>query len=213
MPVITVLVVDDHPVVRQGLRSLLAEYADIEVIGAAANGPAALKLATELEPDIILLDIRLGGADGLNVAKQLRDRQPTSRIIILTSYDDDEYLLEAAQAGVHGYMLKGASAEVLASAIRSIHEGERQLSPALLSKVLRQFEALAAEKARYGSGLLEDEVRILRLLCEGATNKEIADELYWSEVTVKRKLPDIYAKLEVTNRLQAAMEAVRRGLI
>jgi two-component system response regulator DevR len=202
MPVITVLVVDDHPVVRQGLRSLLAEYADIEVIGAAANGPAALKLATELEPDIILLDIRLGGADGLNVAKQLRNRQPTSRIIILTSYDDDEYLLEAAQAGVHGYMLKGASAEVLASAIRSIHEGERQLSPALLSKVLRQFEALAAEKARYGSGLLEDEVRILRLLCEGATNKEIADELYWSEVTVKRKLPDIYAKLEVTNRLR-----------
>lgn len=213
MPAITVLVVDDHPVVRQGLHSLLAEYADIKVIGTAANGPSALKLAAELQPNIILLDIRLAGTDGLNVAQQLRKRQPDSRIIILTSYDDDEYLLEAAQVGVHGYMLKGTSAEVLASAIRSIHEGERQLSPALLSKVLRQFETLAVEKARYESGLLEDEVRIIRLLCEGATNKEIADELFWSEITVKRKLQDIYAKLEVSNRLQAAMEAVRRGLI
>ncbi|MFQ5856441.1 MAG: response regulator [Anaerolineae bacterium] len=210
---IRVLVVDDHPVVRQGLRSLLSQYPDIHVVGEAEGGPAALELVARLQPDVVLLDIRLAGPSGLDLARQLRRTQSESRIIILTSYDDEAYLLEAAQAGVHGYLLKSASAEVLADAIRAAGAGERRVSPALLDKLLRQFEDLAVEKMRQESGLLEDEIKILRLIADGATNKEIAEELYWSEITVKRKVQDILAKLGVTTRLQAAVEAVRRGLI
>ncbi len=210
---IRVLVVDDHPVVRQGLRSLLSQYPDIQVVGEAKGGPTTLELVAKLQPDVILLDIRLAGSSGLNLARQLRHAHPRSHIIILTSYDNESYLLEAAQAGVRGYLLKGASAEVLADTIRAVHKGERRISTSLLDKMLRQFEDLATEQVHREAGLSEDEIKILRLIAEGATNKEIAEKLYWSEITVKRKLPELFAKLNVTTRLQAAVEAVRRGLI
>lgn len=207
------LVVDDHPVVRQGLRSLLSQYPDIQLVGETEGGPATLDLVARLQPDVILLDIRLAGPSGLDLARRLRQAQSRARVIILTSYDNEDYLLEAAQAGARGYLLKSASAEVLADTIRAVHAGERRISTDLLDKMLRQFESLATEHIHHESGLSEDEIKILRLIADGATNKEIADKLFWSEITVKRKLPDIFDKLGVTSRLQAAVEAVRRGLI
>ncbi len=210
---IRVLIVDDHPVVRQGLQSLLSNYPDIQVAGEADTGLGALEEAALLQPDVVLLDIRLPGASGMDVARQLRRQNPQARIIILTAYEDDEYLIGALQAGAHGYLLKSASHETLAEAIRNAHAGRRVLSPSLVDGVLRQFESLAKESLVSQSGLSESELEILPLLAEGATNKEMAERLYWSEATVKRKIGDTLAKLGVSNRAQAVAEAIRRGLI
>jgi DNA-binding NarL/FixJ family response regulator len=210
---IRVLIVDDHPVVRQGLQSLLSNYPDIQVAGEADTGLRALEEAARLQPDVVLLDIRLPGASGMDVARQLRRQNPQTRIIILTAYEDDEYLIGALQAGAHGYLLKSASHQTLAEAIRNAHAGRRVLSPSLVDGVLRQFEELAKESLVSQSGLSESELKILPLLAEGATNKEMAERLYWSEATVKRKMRDILAKLEVNNRAQAVAEAIKRGLI
>ncbi|MFQ6058577.1 MAG: response regulator [Anaerolineae bacterium] len=213
MEAIRVFVVDDHPVVRQGLRSLLSSYPDIEVVGEADNGFVFLEQVADVRPDVVLLDIRLGGVSGIEVAYQLRRVRPQTKIIMLTTYDDEEYLYGALRAGAHGYLLKSISHEVLASSIRSVHRGERLLSPELVGKVLQRFEELAKVEARYQSGLSELELQVLALMAEGATNKEIAEKLYWSEVTVKRKIQDILTKLEAANRTQAVAEAIRRGLI
>lgn len=210
---IRVLIVDDHPVVRQGLQSLLSNYPDIQVAGEADTGLRALEEAARLQPDVVLLDIRLPGANGIDVTRQLRRQNPQARIIILTAYEDDEYLIGALQAGAHGYLLKSASHQTLAEAIRNAHAGRRVLSPGLVDGVLRQFEALAKESLVSQSGLSESELEIVQLLAEGASNKEMAERLYWSEATVKRKMGDILAKLEVSNRAQAVAEAIKRGLI
>jgi len=210
---IRVLIVDDHPVVRQGLQSLLSNYPDIQVAGEADTGLSALEQAALLQPDVVLLDIRLPGASGIDVTRQLRRHNPQARIIILTAHEDDEYLIGALQAGAHGYLLKSTSHQTLTEAIRNAHAGLRVLSPNLVDGVLRQFKELARESLVSQSGLSESELEMLRLLAEGATNKEMAERLYWSEATVKRKIGDILAKLEVSNRAQAVAEAVRRGLI
>ncbi len=210
---IRVLVADDHPVVRQGLRSLLASYDDIQVIGEAEGGFSVMKQVESLQPDVILLDIRMTGSDGIAIAHQLRQSYPDIKVIILSTYDDDEYLFGALQAGVHGYLLKSVSHDILASSIRSVYKGQRLLSPTLIDKVVQQFEELAKERARHESGLSDQELQVLEEVAQGATNKEIAKKLYWSEVTVKRKIQDILAKLNVSNRAQAVAEAIRRGLI
>jgi DNA-binding NarL/FixJ family response regulator len=208
-----VLVVDDHLVVRQGLRSLLSQYPDIEVVGEADGGPAALKLITDLQPDVVLLDIRMAGPSGLEVAGQLRRSGAGARIIILTSHDDEAYLMEAAQAGVHGYLLKSTSAELLAEAIRAVHAGEHRLSPALMSTALEQLEALSRAHAQAESGLSDQELQLLHLLAEGAGTQDMARALYLSERTVKRKIQDILAKLGAASRAHAVAEAFKRGLL
>lgn len=208
-----VLLIDDHPVVRQGLHSLLSQYPDIEVVAEADGGPVALQLINELRPDVVLLDIRLAGLSGLELARQLRRSGAEARIIILTSHDDEAYLIEAAQAGVHGYLLKSASAELLAEAIRAVRAGEHRLSPALVSKALQQLEALSRTQAQAESGLSDQELRLLQLLAEGVSTQEMARALYLSERTAKRKIQDILTKLGATSRAQAVAEAFRRGLL
>ena len=208
-----VLIVDDHPVVRQGLRSLLSQYPDIQVVGEADGSPAALGLIADLRPDVVLLDIRLVGPSGLELARQLRRAGAEARVIILTSHDDEAYLMEAAQAGVHGYLLKSASAELLAEAIRAVHAGEHRLSPALVSKALEQLEALSRTQAQAESGLSDQELKLLRLLADGADTQAMAQALYLSERTVKRKLQDILDKLGAATRAQAVAEAFKRGLL
>ncbi len=208
-----VLLVDDHPVVRRGLRSLLSQYGDIQVIGEAEDGPAALDLAAQLQPDVILLDIRLAGSSGLNLARRLRRGQSDSRIIILTSYDDEGYLLQAAQAGVYGYLLKSASAEILAEAIRAVHRGERRLSPTLADKALEQLETLSQAQLQSEAGLSEQELELLQLIADGATTQDMAHTLYLSERTIKRKIQDVLNKLDAANRAQAVAEAFKRGLV
>ncbi|MBI4770495.1 MAG: response regulator transcription factor [Chloroflexi bacterium] len=195
---IRVLLADDHPVVRQGLHSLLSNYEDIEVIGEVEQGSDVVACVRSLRPDVVLLDIRLPGVDGIAVTRQLRRENPDTKIIILTTYDDDEYLIGALSAGAHAYLIKSASRETLTASIRAVAAGERLLTPRLTSKVLRHFEQLA---------------QVLTYMAEGWSNEAIAEQMYWSEVTVKRKVHDILARLAVSNRTQAVAKAIRTGLI
>ncbi|MFQ5341836.1 MAG: response regulator transcription factor, partial [Anaerolineae bacterium] len=143
---IRILIADDHPIVRQGIRSLLTQYSDLDVAGEAGTGPAVLEQVAQLQPDVVLLDVRMAGANGIEIARQLRREHPETRIIILTTYDDEEYLFGALQVGAQAYLLKDVSLDTLPAAIRAVHQGERLLSPLLVDNVLREFQSLATEK-------------------------------------------------------------------
>lgn len=210
---IRVLLVDDHPIVRQGVRSVLANHHDIEIVGEADSAAALFAALPGRQPDLILLDIRMPHQNGIETAQRVKQEWPAVKVIILTTYEDDEYLFGALRAGAEGYLLKSASPEMLPAAIRQVAAGERLLSPALVSTLMREFGELAKNQAQIASGLSDQEVTVLRLIAAGATNREIADRLYWSEATVKRKVQDILEKLGVANRPQAVAEASRRGLL
>ena len=211
MKTIRVMVVDDHPIVRQGVRSLLSNYADLEIVGEADGGLTALRHAADLLPNVILLDIRMPGESGIDLVKRLRQTAPAAKILMLTSFDDQEYVTGALRAGAHGYVLKSISDETLVKAIRAVHFGERVLSPQVLDQMIQHLTTDALEPRIVD--LTEEERDILRLLAGGASNAEIASELYMSETSVKRKLQDVFEKLAVHSRAQAAAEAVRRHLI
>jgi len=213
MSAIRVLICDDHPIVRQGVRSVLANHPDIQVVGEAENATTLFATIDSLKPDVVLVDIRMPGQNGIEITQRLKRDTPEIKVIVLSTYDDDEYLFGALRAGAEGYLLKSASQEVLADSIRQVGRGERLLSPNLMGKVMREFRDLAKDKARTESGLTDQEVEVLRMIAAGATNKEIAEKLYWSEVTVKRKVQDILEKMGVANRAQAVAEAGKRGLL
>jgi DNA-binding NarL/FixJ family response regulator len=213
MSAIRVLICDDHPIVRQGVRSVLTNHSDILVVGEAENASTLFAIIDSLKPDVILVDIRMPGQNGIDVTQRLKRDYPDVKVIILSTYDDDEFLFGALRAGADGYLLKSASQEVLADSIRQVGHGERLLSPTLVSKVMREFRDLAKDKVRGESGLTDQEIEVLRMIAAGATNKEIAEKLYWSEVTVKRKVQDILEKMGVANRAQAVAEAGKRGLL
>lgn len=213
MTQIRLLVVDDHQLVRKGIRSLLINHPDIEIVGEAENGIVALRQVQACNPDIVLLDIRMPGLDGIEVIRKLHHARPEVKIIILTTYDDEAYISGALEAGVHGYLLKNISHEVLADAIRSVHAGERQLSPDLMGQVMRQFADMARVQKQYFSGLTEEELRLIHLVADGKSNSAIAKVMFWSETTVKRRVQELFDKLGVENRVQAAAEAGKRGLL
>ncbi len=213
MSAIRVMVVDDHPIVRQGVRSLLSNYADMEVVAEADTAQAALEGAAATRPDVIVLDIRMPGASGVDSLPLLRQRCPAARVLMLTSFDDDEYIAGALQAGAQGYLLKGASDETLVSAVRAIYRGESVLSGTVMHRVVHQFTSPSRERSDGAVVLADEERQILGKLVAGLSNPRIASELFLSETTVKRKLQDIFEKLGVTTRAQAAAEAVRRGLV
>lgn len=211
---IRVLIVDDHEIVRKGLSVMLAEQEGFEVVGQAATGNAAVTLAKELQPDIVLLDIFLGNANGLDIAQQLLRGCPNARIVIVTGMGNDDYLFRALRIGVHGYLQKALPIDELLAALRSVYRGERVIGePRAMTQILSEFERLTKEQERVRSGLNDLEIELLRLAAEGCSNKEIAARQFWSEVTVKRKMQDIYRKLQVTDRAQAVAEAMRNGLI
>ncbi len=210
---IRVLIVDDHPTVRRGLKSLLSSYPDIEVVGEAEDGPAALRAAADLSPEIILLDIQLPGLDGIGVANQLQHSAPQAKVIALSAYEDEQYIFSALRAGAYAYLLKSTSDETLVNTIRGVNKGERLLSPALMDRVLQRFQVLAQDHVRQESGLSEEELKVLGLIAQGATNEEIAKQMYWSERTAKRKVEEITSRLNAKNRAQAVAEAIRKGLI
>jgi DNA-binding NarL/FixJ family response regulator len=211
MDTIRVMVVDDHPIVRQGVRSLLSNYADFEIVGEADTGSTAMQQVGDLVPDVILLDIRMPGETGIDLVKQLRKTVPKTRILMLTSFDDNEYVTGALRAGAHGYVLKSVSDETLVSAIRAVYYGDRVLSPQVVDQMIQHIPDETPDPTLVK--LTEEEGHILRLLADGISNARIAADLYMSETTVKRKLQEIFEKLEVHSRAQAAAEAVRRGLI
>jgi DNA-binding NarL/FixJ family response regulator len=208
-----VLLVDDHPMVRRGLRSLLLSYEDIEVVGEAGEGVEGLHLANELSPDIILLDIKLPGPSGLDIIDQLRRGAPMAKIMILTAHDNEEYVLRALRHGVHAYLLKSASDDTLVDSIRQVYTGAHLLSPTLVGAVILEFQTLAKCHARHEVDVSEQELEVLVLLAEGATNAEISEKTYLSERTVKRKVQEILDKLGARNRTQAVVEAINKGLI
>ncbi len=210
---IRVLIVDDHPVVRHGLRSLLAGHPDIEIVGEAENAAAVIPFLANCPTDVILLDIQMKGQSGVEIARRVRQAHSPVKIIILTTYDDDGYLREALEAGVDGYLLKSASHESLPDSIRAVMRGEKLLSPPLVSAVISDYQKMAQEQARRAAGLTAEELRVLAAIAEGASNKEVAEKFFWSESTVKRRVQEIIEKLGASSRAQAIAEAVRRGWI
>lgn len=210
---IRVLIVDDHPMVRRGLRSLLSSYSDIQVVGEAEDGAAALQLVASLDPEVILLDIRLPGPDGVEIAHQLHKQAPDAKVIVLTAFDNDEYIAGAFRAGAHAYLLKSTSDETVVETIRQVHQGRHLLSPSLVDKLLQQFESMARAHARHQSGLCEEELEMLVLIAQGANTKEIGEQMHWSVRTIKRKVEEIMAKLGAKNRAEAVAQAIKSGLI
>ncbi len=210
---VRILIVDDHPVVRQGLRSLLSNHADLRIVAEAGHAQQALAALKQENPDIVLLDIRLPGMTGIEVARQIHREYPHIRTIILTSYDDDEYLVGALQAEAQAYLLKSVSDETLVWTIRAVHRGERLISPELLDRMLRQFAQVRYQQIRQEVGLSDQDIQVLQRVAAGASNEEIARELGWSKASIKRKVQHIFDQLGVMTRAQAAAEAVRRGLV
>ena len=213
MAKIRVLIVDDHPVVRRGLHSILTNMHDLEVVGEAEDAVQALERTSALQPDVVLLDIRMPGSTGLQIIPGLKSVHEEVKILVLTSHDSDEHLFGALSTGAHGFLLKSIAHEELPKVIRRVYNGERQLSPRLVGRVLGEFETYAKEMTRHRTGLSDSQIDILRLIADGYTNREIAAKLHWSEITVKRKVSDILNRLNVTTRAQAVSEAMKKGLI
>jgi DNA-binding NarL/FixJ family response regulator len=210
---ISVLLVDDHPVVIEGLRKLLEAAGDIDVTGTANDASQALERARLLRPDVILLDLRMSGASGIQATRRLREQEFTGAVILLTSYGDQAYVRQALEAGADGYLLKSTPADELIQSIRSAAKGRRQLSPELLDGVLQDFGGLAREKTVRDADLSEDDRDILRLAGKGSTNREIGISMNRSEIAIKKRLQVIFAKLGAVDRAHAVAEAIRRGLI
>jgi DNA-binding NarL/FixJ family response regulator len=214
--VISVLLVDDHPVVIEGLRKVLATAPDIGVTGEAHDASGALERARTLKPDVILLDLRMPGASGVQAVRRLRDGEADGTgpaVIILTSYGDQAYVRQALEAGADGYLLKSTPPEALIAAIRAAARGRRQLSPELLDGVLQEFGGLAREQTHRTADLSPEDLEILRRASQGATNREIGAGTGRTEVAVKKRLQIIFDKLGAVDRAHAVAEAIRRGLI
>jgi len=207
--VIRVLVVDDHAVVREGLRAFLELQEGIEVAGEAADGEEAVTAAERLVPDVILMDLVMPRLDGVAAMRVLRERLPATRVIVLTSFLDDDKLLPALRAGAAGYLLKNAQPHELVRAVRAAHAGEALLDPVVAARVVETFAGGEEPLDR----LTPREREVLELIGRGFANKRIARELEISEKTVKAHVGRVLAKLEVTDRTQAAVLAVRAGLI
>lgn len=207
---VRVLIVDDHPVVRQGLRAFLGSLPDVDLAGEAADADAAVAQAERLRPDVVLLDLVMPGRDGIAVLAELRARVPESRVVVLTSFGRDEQVVAAVRAGAAGYLLKDTDPRALAAAVRAAGRGEAVLSPAAAGPLMRRVAA-GPEGAGAG-GLTPRERQVLVLLASGRTNAQIAAELVISPKTVKTHVSSVLRKLGVADRTQAALHAVRAGL-
>ena len=223
---IRILLADDHPIVREGLRAVLETQADFEVIAEAASGDEALRLALTLQPDILLLDLEMPILDGVETIRRLRQQQPAARVIVFTAFDNDERIIHAVQAGANGYLLKGAPREEIFKAIRITMEGGSLLQPVVASKLLRHMghqpvagsqssssHHLATQHMPPYEALTERELEVLNLLAQGMPNKEIASQLVISERTAKFHVSSIMGKLGATNRTEAVSLAAQKGLI
>jgi DNA-binding NarL/FixJ family response regulator len=208
---IRVLIADDHAVVRQGLRTFLELQDDIEVVADVADGEAALLAADEHEPDVVLMDLVMPGVGGVEAIRRLRERQPQARVLVLTSFLEDEKLFPAVRAGAAGYLLKDVEPSELVRAIRSANEGEALLHPAVAARLMEEFSAGGPPPAE--DTLTAREREVLELIARGMPNKLIARELQIAEKTVKTHVSSILGKLGLTDRTQAALYAVRSGLV
>jgi DNA-binding NarL/FixJ family response regulator len=208
--VIRVLVADDHAVVRQGLRTFLDLQGEVEVVGEAADGEEAVAEAERLRPDVVLMDLVMPRLDGIGAIRRIRELAPDTRVIVLTSFLDEDKLMPAVRAGAAGYLLKDVQPQELVTAIRTVHGGEALLQPAVAARLM---EELATGGSEPGDDLTPREREVLVLVARGYANKRIALELGVAEKTVKTHVSNILAKLGLSDRTQAALYAVREGLV
>ena len=210
---IRILLADDHTVLRQGISQMLNTQPDMEVVAQAGNGSEAVDLADTYKPDVALLDINMPEMDGVEATRHITARLPSTRIIILTMYRRDDYVFEAIKAGASGYLLKEVELDVLLEGIRAVVRGEAVLDPAMVGRVLAEIRQPSFGKKQVAHILTERDVEILRLIALGMTNREIATGLNASEKTIRNRLSHIFRLLHLKNRTQAALYAVREGLI
>jgi NarL family two-component system response regulator LiaR len=208
---IRVLIADDHAVVRQGLRTFLELQDDIEVVADVADGEAALRAAREHEPDVVLMDLVMPGMGGVEAIRGLREARPEARVLVLTSFLDDEKLFPAVRAGAAGYLLKDVEPAELVRAIRTVDDGEALLHPAVAARLMEEFAE--TERPTAEEALTAREREVLQLIARGLPNKLIARDLEIAEKTVKTHVSSILSKLGLTDRTQAALYAVRRGMV
>jgi DNA-binding NarL/FixJ family response regulator len=210
---IRVVVADDHPIIREGLRSLIAQHADLDLVGTVEDGHHLLAALDQLRPQVVVLDLRMPQLGGLEVLRRLRGLSHPPQIVIFSSYQEPDIVLAAIEAGARAYLLKSSDHGSIIAAIRAAAAGEQTISPALVGTLFQVIEQHAQQRARQDAGLDAIALEVLRQLARGSTNSEIAAALHWSEVTVKRRIQDILAALQVRNRTQAVVEALRRGLL
>ena len=214
MDTIKILLVDDHQVVRDGLAVMLGRQPDFSVIGEARNGLEAVEQAEELKPDIILMDLRMPELNGVEAMRRIRERDEQVKFLVLTTYDTDEYIFDAIEAGARGYLLKDTSREELFQAVRAVHGGESLIEPGVAARVLDRFVQLSRQGSQPQHDILsERETEVLRLMAQGAANKSIASSLSISESTAKTHVANIFQKLEVNQRTEAVTKAMTLGII
>ena len=208
---IQVFIADDHLIVREGIKALLNTEADIEVIGDTGDGKSAVDEVARLKPDVVLMDLIMPGMDGIEAIGHIKKNQPDARILVLTSFATDDMVFPSLQAGASGFLLKDSPPEMLVDGIRQVYSGESWLHPKVARKVLQELTKTKEEKTA-GSELTNRELDVLRLLAQGFSNQEIADQLVLSEATVRTHVSHILKKLHLASRTQAALYALRKGL-
>jgi NarL family two-component system response regulator LiaR len=210
---ISVLLVDDHAMVRQGVRAFLGTQADIAVVGEAGSGEEAIQLAAQHIPDVILMDLIMPNMDGVEATRLVKQVSPRSQIVVLTSYHEDEHIFPALKAGALSYILKDVSAEELASAVRKAAAGEAVLHPRVAARLIKELQGRRAEALNPFTELSERELEVLKLIAAGMSNAEMAAKLVLSEKTVKGHVSNILSKLHLADRTQAAVYAWREGVV
>ena len=215
MASIKILIVDDHEMVRNGLSVMMEREEDFTVVGEARNGLEAVEKAKSLRPDVVLMDLRMPEMDGVEAMRQIRAQQDDVKFLVLTTYDTDEYIFDAIEAGAKGYLLKDASREELFRAVRTVNQGESLIEPGVVSRVLDRLNELS-HRAAHGPdhpALSDREVEVLQLMARGSANKQIAADLSITESTVKTHVANIFQKLEVSHRTEAVTKAMSLGII
>jgi NarL family two-component system response regulator LiaR len=215
MDTIKVLIADDHAVVREGTRQILEQEPDIDVVAEAADGEEAVRLASSSRPDVAIMDIAMPGIDGIEATRQIKALYPTIAVLILSAYDNDQFIFSLLEAGAAGYLLKSIRGRELIDAVRQVHAGESVLHPAIARKVLNRFVPASDKSARQKPSdmLSERELAVLRLATRGLSNQEIADELCLSLRTVQAHLGHIFNKLQVSSRTEAVVHALKQGWV
>jgi len=213
MDSISVLIVDDHGVVRQGLQTYLDLMDDIDVVGQAENGIEAIAQTKRLQPNIVLMDLMMPEMDGIEATRQIGSMNPSTKVIVLSSFSDDNKVFSAIRAGASGYLPKDISSIELANAIRAVHKGDPQLHPEIAKKMMNQFVDLEGKPEFFSKDLTPREIDVLRLIADGMNNTELSQALFISEKTAKTHVHNILSKLNLADRTQAAIYAFKHGLV